>query len=134
MKHFYLTIFSTLLMLASFQVSAANNFYSCQVVSDALIGGGGNLNVVSNSPRIGEKFSVIKNTGEVIGDVMDSLKNPKVIAAGSEKYAYKVIWVQEAAGKNGAFVDYLSIEESTKGKKKPFGFFSGNLLLTGFCE
>jgi hypothetical protein len=103
-------------------------------VSDSYIKADGALDLVKESPRIGQKFTVVKKTGEVVGDIMDSLKNPKVAALGSDKNAYKVIWVQKAASKNGAFVDYLSIDEFAKGKIKPFGFFSGSQLLTGFCE
>jgi hypothetical protein len=132
--------FRSLILLAIFaavtplQAHAAPNTYVCQVVSDSYIKADGALDLVKESPRIGQKFTVVKKTGEVIGDIMDSLKNPKVAALGSEKNAYKVIWVQKAASKNGAFVDYLSIDEFAKGKMKPFGFFSGSQLLTGFCE
>jgi hypothetical protein len=70
----------------------------------------------------------------VIGDIMDPLKNPKVVSLGSEKNSYKVIWEQKSAGKKSAFVDYLNIDEFVKGKSKPFGFFSGSLLMTGLCE
>ena len=108
--------------------------YQCEVLSDAYIKGNGELTVVQDSPRVGQEFTVIKRTGEAIGDVMDALKNPKVLASGSTGNSYKVIWVQKSAGKGGAFVDYLSIEEFANGSKKPFGFFSGGLLLTGLCE
>lgn len=114
--------------------NAPQNAYVCEVVSDSYIKADGTLDLIKESSRIGQKFTVVKKTGEVIGDIMDSLKNPKVAALGSDKNAYKVIWVQKAASKNGAFVDYLSIDEFAKGKMKPFGFFSGSQLLTGFCE
>jgi hypothetical protein len=110
------------------------NSYVCEVVSDSYIKSDGTLDLIKESSRIGQKFTVVKKTGEVVGDIMDSLKNPKVVALGGDKNAYKVIWVQKAASKNGAFVDYLSIDEFVKGKTKPFGFFSGSQLLTGFCE
>lgn len=114
--------------------NASQNAYVCEVVSDSYTKADGTLDLIKESSRIGQKFTVVKKTGEVIGDIMDSLKNPKVAALGSDKNAYKVIWVQKAASKNGAFVDYLSIDEFAKGKMKPFGFFSGSQLLTGFCE
>jgi hypothetical protein len=114
--------------------NASQNAYVCEVVSDSYIKADGTLDLIKESSRIGQKFTVVKKTGEVVGDIMDSLKNPKVAALGSDKNAYKVIWVQKAASKNGAFVDYLSIDEFAKGKIKPFGFFSGSQLLTGFCE
>jgi uncharacterized Fe-S center protein len=114
--------------------NASQNAYVCEVVSDSYIKADGTLDLIKESSRIGQKFTVVKKTGEVVGDTMDTLKNPKVAALGSEKNAYKVIWVQKAASKNGAFVDYLSIDEFAKGKMKPFGFFSGSQLLTGFCE
>lgn len=128
---YFLSIFALLL---SQSVFAGEKTYRCEVLSDAYIKSNGELAVVSDSPRIGQEFAVIKRTGEVIGDVIDSLKNPKIIASGSSGNAYKVIWVQKSAGKNGAFVDYLSIEEFASGQKKPFGFFSGGLLMTGVCE
>ncbi|MBU3539811.1 hypothetical protein [Polynucleobacter sp. UB-Tiil-W10] len=115
-------------------VFAAETIYHCQVLSDAYIKSNGELVLIQDSPRVGEDFTVIKKTGEVFGDVMDTLKNPKVIASGSAGNPYKVIWTQKAAGKNGAFVDYLSIEGFAKDGKHPFGFFSGALLMTGVCE
>ncbi|MBU3553493.1 MULTISPECIES: hypothetical protein [Polynucleobacter] len=45
-----------------------------------------------------------------------------------------MLWTQKASGKDEVFVDYLNIDEFVKGKKKPFGFFSGSLLITGICE
>ena len=115
-------------------IFAAEKFYRCEVLSDAYIKTNGELAVVQDSPRVGLEFVVIKKTGEVVGDVMDTLKNPKVLASGSASNSYKVIWTQKAEGKNGFFVEYLSIEEFVKGSKKPFGFFSGGLLMTGVCE
>ncbi len=115
-------------------VFAAEKIYRCEVLSDAHIKNNGELVIVQDSPRVGQEFTVIRKTGEVIGDVMDTLIKPRVIASGSESNSYKVIWIQKSAGKNGAFVDYLSIEEFAKGGKKPFGFFSGGLLLSGICE
>lgn len=121
-------------VVAPLQAYADPHFYQCQVMSDAYIKADGSLDVLRDSPRVGEKFTVIKGTGEVIGDVMDALNNPKVIPSIGGKYSYKVIWEQKAEGSGGAFVDYLNIDEFVKGKKKPFGFFSGSLLLTGLCE
>jgi hypothetical protein len=115
-------------------VFAAENVYRCEVLSDAHIKNNGELVIVQDSPRVGQEFAVIRKTGEVVGDVMDALRNPKVIASGSTSNAYKVIWVQKAASKSGAFVDYLSIDVFAKEVKKPFGFFSGGLLMTGVCE
>ena len=115
-------------------VFAAEKTYRCEVLSDAYIKSNGELDIVKDSPRVGQEFAVIKKTGEVVGDVMDSLGKPKVIASGSKSNSYKVIWTQKAAGKDGAFVDYLSIEGFAKDGKYPFGFFSGVLLMTGICE
>ena len=113
---------------------AAENVYRCEVLSDAHIKSNGELVIVQDSPRVGQEFAVIRKTGEVVGDVMDALRKPKIIASGSASDAYKVIWVQKSASKKGAFVDYLSIDVFAKESKKPFGFFSGGLLMTGVCE
>ncbi len=120
--------------LTSLGAYAAPNLYQCQVLSDAYIKNDGTLDISKDSPRIGQAFTVIKKTGEVIGDVMDPLKNPKVLSMGGERNSYKVIWNQKATGKNGVFLDYLNVDEFVKGTKKPFGFFSGSLLLSGYCE
>ena len=121
-------------LLISHSVLANEKTYRCEVLSDAYIKSNGELLITQDSPRVGQEFAVVKKTGEVIGDVMDSLRNPKVIASGSASNAYKVIWIQKAASKNGAFVDYLSIDVFAKEGKKPFGFFSGGLLMSGVCE
>ncbi|QWD90089.1 hypothetical protein [Polynucleobacter sp. MWH-Braz-FAM2G] len=115
-------------------VFAAEKTYRCEVLSDAYIKSNGELDIVKDSPRVGQEFAVIKKTGEVVGDVMDSLGKPKVIASGSKSNSYKVIWTQKAAGNDGAFVDYLSIEGVAKDGKYPFGFFSGSLMMAGVCE
>lgn len=132
--HHLITLFFIAAVFAPLQSYADPRFYQCQVISDAYIKSSGALDVLRDSPRVGAKFTVIKGTGEVIGDVMDALNNPKVLASGNGKGSYKVLWEQNAAGNNGVFVDYLNIDEFVKGKKKPFGFFSGGLLLTGLCE
>ena len=132
-KRSLLTLLISIVFFSS-GVFAAEKFYRCEVLSDAYIKSNGELDIVKDSPRIGLEFVVIKKTGEIVGDVMDAIKNPKVIASGSNNNAYKVIGTQKAAGKNGVFVDYLSIEEFAKDGKKPFGFFSGALLMTGVCE
>ncbi|QWD53080.1 hypothetical protein C2742_02665 [Polynucleobacter paneuropaeus] len=113
---------------------AAEKIYRCDVLSDAYIKSNGELDIIKDSPRIGQEFVVIKKTGEVVGDVMDSLGKPKVIAFGSNSNSYKVVWIKKAAGKDGAFVDYLSINGFAKDGKYPFGFFSGALLMAGVCE
>ena len=133
MKYF-LFAFSIVMIFTPLVSYAVPGIYQCQVVSDASIKADGTLDIVKDSSRVGQSFAVIKKTGEIIGDVMDPMKNPKVLALGSEKNSYKVIWTQKASGKNGVFLDYLNIDEFVKGSKKPFGFFSGSLLLTGFCE
>jgi len=131
-----LSIFLTLVCIALISpgAMAAEKTYRCEVLSDAYIKSNGELDIVKDSPRVGQEFAVVKKTGEVIGDVMDSLGKPKVIASGSKSNSYKVIWTQKAAGKNGTFVDYLSIEGFAKDGKQSFGFFSGALLMTGVCE
>lgn len=133
MKYFLLA-FPFVLTFTPLISHAAPGIYQCQVVSDASIKPDGTLDIVKDSSRVAQTFTVIKKTGEIIGDVMDPLKNPKVLALGSEKNSYKVIWTQKASGKNGVFMDYLNIDEFVTGTKKPFGFFSGSLLMTGFCE
>ena len=132
--NYLFNILSVIVLTSPLQVFADSKIYQCEVMSDAHIKNDGSLEILQNNARIGQKFTVMKKAGEVFGDVMDAQKNPKVLASGSEKNSFKVLWVQKAASKSGVFVDYLNIDEFVKGKQKPFGFFSGSLLLTGICE
>ena len=113
---------------------ANSNIYQCEVVSDLYIKQDGALDLMQSSPRISQRFTVIKKTGEVIGDVMDSIKKPRVISSGKDANSYKLVWEQKSSGKNGIYIDYLSIDSSISEGRKPFGFFSGSMLMSGWCE
>ena len=134
MNYFLISLLFVFAATTPIQSIASSSNYQCEVITDAYIKGSGNLDLLRDSQRIGQRFTVVKTTGQIAGDIIDGLSNPKVVALGSEKNVYKVIWQQKAAGKDGAFVDYLSIDESVKGKLKPFGFFSGGSIFTGICE
>ena len=121
-------------VFASLSANADANIYRCEVMSDAYIKADGSLEVMSDSPRVGQDFTVIKKSGEVIGDVMDSLKNPRIISRGAKGQPYKILWEQKSAGKNGVYLDYLSIDNVSGKEEKPFGFFSGSMMLAGICR
>jgi hypothetical protein len=129
-------LFSFFLFSGFFSLNAfaGSQDYQCQILTDSGINDKGSLDLRIDSLRIGKKFAVDRKTGEVIGGVLFALDNPKVMAFGSEQNSFIVLWAQEAGGKNGAFVEYLTIREYAKGKKKPFGFFTGGMLLTGLCD
>ena len=128
------TLISLVLAMAPLGAIANPNIYQCEVVSDLYIKQDGALDLMQNSSRIGQRFAVIKKTGEIIGDVMDSLNKPRVIVSGADKNSYKLIWQQKSSASNGVYIDYLSIDGSVSASKKPFGFFSGSLLMSGWCE
>ena len=128
------TLISLVLAMAPLGAIANPNIYQCEVVSDLYIKQDGALDLMQNSSRIGQRFTVIKKTGEIIGDVMDSLNKPRVIVSGADKNSYKLIWQQKSSASNGVYIDYLSIDGSVSASKKPFGFFSGSLLMSGWCE
>ena len=128
------TLISLVLAIAPLGAIANPNIYQCEVVSDLYIKQDGALDLMQNSSRIGQRFTVIKKTGEIIGDVMDSLNKPRVIVSGADKNSYKLIWQQKSSASNGVYIDYLSIDGSVSASKKPFGFFSGSLLMSGWCE
>jgi len=112
----------------------ATNSYQCQITSDATIGDDGNIAIHPKSLNLGKKFAVDRKTGVVIGDVFFTFGEPKVFAVGSKDNAFKVIWIKNAGGSNGMFIDYLSIEEFAKGDKKPFAYFTGSQITSGLCE
>jgi hypothetical protein len=128
------TLISLVLAMAPLGAIANPNIYQCEVVSDLYIKQDGSLDLMQNSPRVGQRFTVIKKTGEIIGDVMDSLNKPRGIVSVADKNSYKLIWQQKSSASNGVYIDYLSIDGSVSASKKPFGFFSGSLLMSGWCE
>ncbi|WP_353432918.1 hypothetical protein [Polynucleobacter sp. MWH-UH23A] len=103
-------------------------------MSDAYIKPGGSLDLMTDSPRVGQEFTVIKKSGEIVGDVMDSLKNPRIVSRGGNQQPYKILWEQKSASKNGVYLDYLSIDNVPGKEEKSFGFFSGSMLLAGVCR
>jgi hypothetical protein len=130
-----------LLVLASFIATFASsiaiadaNIYRCEVMSDAYIKPDGSLELMSESPRVGQEFTVIKKSGEIVGDVMDTLKNPRIVSRGGNQQPYKILWEQKSTNKNGIYLDYLSIENASSRGEKAFGFFSGSMLLAGVCK
>ncbi|QWD62580.1 hypothetical protein [Polynucleobacter sp. MWH-UH25E] len=131
---YLLALISFVIIFASSAARADANIYHCEVMSDAYIKSDGSLEVMSDSPRVGQEFTVIKKSGEIVGDVMDSLKNPRIISRGGNGQPYKILWEQKSASKNGIYVDYLSIDNVLGKEEKPFGFFSGSMLLAGICR
>ena len=87
MKYFLSILITMAVLVAPLKTYANSNLYQCQVMSDAYIRDAGALDVVRDGPRIGQTFTVIKNTGELLGDVMDALKNPRVVSSGRGKNA-----------------------------------------------
>ena len=129
-----LVLMACVFTFISSSVHADNNIYRCEVMSDAYIKSDGSLELMSDSPRVGQEFTVIKKSGEIVGDVMDSLKNPRIVSRGGNQQPYKILWEQKSASKNGVYLDYLSINQVPGKEEKPFGFFSGSMLLTGVCR
>jgi hypothetical protein len=76
----------------------------------------------------------MKKSGEIVGDVMDSLKNPRIVSRGGNQQPYKILWEQKSTNKNGIYLDYLSIDNASSKGEKAFGFFSGSMLLAGVCK
>jgi hypothetical protein len=130
-------LFVLFYFVAAFTSSTAiadANIYRCEVMGDAYIKSDGSIELMSDGPRVGQEFTVIKKSGEVIGDVMDSLRHPRIVSRGGNQQPYKILWEQKSVSKNGVYLDYLSIDNVPGKEEKPFGFFSGSMLLTGFCR
>lgn len=113
---------------------SGENSYQCIVLNDAFVEGDGKISIKPKSLNIGKKFAIDRKTGVLIGDVFFTFGEPKVIARGSKDNSFKVIWMKESGGKDGMFLDYLSIDEYISGTKKPFSYFTGSQLSTGLCE
>lgn len=127
-------ILLTLILLSPQFVLSGVNSYQCLVLSNASIEDSGYIKILPKSLHIGQKFAVDRKTGVLIGDIFVSFGEPKVIARGSKDNSFKVIWLKEAGGKDGMFLDYLSIDEFKSGAKKSFSYFTGGLLFAGVCE
>lgn len=123
-----------LILLCPQFVLSGQNSYQCIILSNASVEDNGYIKIQPKSFHIGKKFAVDRKTGVLIGDMFVSFGEPKVIAKGSKDNSFKVIWLKEAGGKDGMFLDILSIDEFKSGAKKPFSYFTGDLLFTGVCE
>jgi len=134
MKTFLMLLIGISIISISRLAISGVSSYQCEVISDATLEKDGTLKMHPKSLNIGKKFAIDRKTGVLIGDVFFGWGDPKVIASGSKDNAFKVLWTKKAGGTNGVFIDYLSIEEFNQGIKKPFSYFTGSQITTGFCE
>jgi hypothetical protein len=66
MKYFLIPLLMAAIFTSA-RAYTAPNIYQCQVVTDGYIKADGSLDLVKNSPRIGQRFTVIKKLAKSLG-------------------------------------------------------------------
>lgn len=129
----------SLLWFATIGVSALPLFataaafqYECEVKQIHDIGEG----AVNNRPRdiaLGQKFTISRQTGEIVGSPAYALsrgwKEFRVIDSGSNGQAYKFVAISDGFPN----VVFVSVREFEKGPTKTFVYLNNFLLTTGTC-
>jgi hypothetical protein len=130
MKNIWIITFFTLFSSVAF---AGEEIYQCQIDHVYSLTDSGSLNVSNFEKEFkGNKFTVIKSTGEIKGETLTTIKatETKVINAGSKENSYKAI----ALFKDQAQV--IEIQEFKTNEIKPFvaSSMGGAGIVTGNCK
>ena len=78
--NYLFNILSVIILTSPLQVLADSKIYQCEVMSDAHIKNDGSLEILQNNSRIGQKFTVMKKTGEVFGYKVTTRTQKKLFA------------------------------------------------------
>ena len=121
------------LVLLSAVSEAGGLSYDCVIKNVYGIDGAGALKASSMQHQFeGNKFSVSRETGRIIGQTLttDIAKKVRVVNAGSDHNSFKAI--AEFEGQ----IQVVEIQEFKKGAKKPFVATSmgGAGIVSGVCE
>ncbi len=121
-------------LIAFSSITEAGVFsYECIVKKVYDVNDAGILKIsVNQSVFEGSKFSVSRQTGDIVGETLTTIrsKNIRVINFGSKEYSFKT--VAEFEGQ----VQLLEIQEFREGNEKPFvaSSMGGAGIVTGICR
>jgi len=120
-----------ILLFPTFAV-AGQNQYNCEVFGEYNVTETGIFNPV-DSPSVGKRFTVDRDSGTVIGQPFATDKFGKanlVVHRGDNTGRFKLI----STFANPNIVQILLIDEPVDGKVKPFWGTDSLFVFTGLCE
>lgn len=117
-----------ILLTASPVVGSAPRIARCEVQAVYDLNSVGRL--VRNDWRIGQKFTVNRETGRMEGDLTnyDESREPKLLKPESKDRPLEAVTIYEPV----TMVEYLRVDVSSPGK--PFVFITLRMFYTGFCS
>jgi len=124
------------LFLTLSQSGWANDGYVCEIKSASSLNNVGEIvKSEAYSNTAGTKFSVDRNSGEVVGKWLKTgdFNDPLVLDRGSDEWSFKLVAVYRETPDNGILM-YISIEEFADGKLKPFWAHRLGIIYSGMCE
>jgi hypothetical protein len=122
-------------LFLSFGALAGESTYICEIKEILELSDNGDLvkhNGVYKS-LIGEKFTIDRDSGEMIGLPFStkSYKQVTVLDKGSKEMSFKSIVLSHPPNR---WVMYIQVKEFAKGKLKPFWGTEGGNMFSGQCE
>ncbi len=127
-----------LIVLAGFiaAVNAEESYYVCEALNVSELNDAGSLENTNYAKAVHmhePKFAVDRATGIASGGPFGTwdAKNTEVLSKGTDKEAFKVLWLSNAPYPH---IKYVMVKSYVKGEKKPFLGITGNIVITGMCE
>ena len=127
-----------LLFLAGFvaAIQAEESFYVCEALNVSELNNAGALENTNYAKAVAmhePKFAVDRETGIASGGPFGTwdAKNTEVLSKGTDKEAFKVLWLSNAPYSH---FKYVMVKSYVEGAKKPFLGITGNIVITGLCE
>ena len=125
-----------LLFLTLSQSGWATNGYVCEIKSATSLNNVGEI-VTSGASivTVGTKFSVNRNSGEVVGEWFstEDFNDPLVLDRGDDEWSFKSVAVDRNRLGNGRLM-YINVKEYADGKLKPFWAHRLGIIYSGMCE
>ena len=124
-------IFASLLVLSSATVFAENNYF-CTINAVSDVNENGGITEEYKKPYKGLSFSVSKETGEMKGELQNTLGGtPQIIQPVSNDYSFKVFTKSVTNHTDGY---YLQIKDFRHAKSKSFIFIQSGFIYHGLCQ
>ncbi len=133
MKNFIQNLFAVFFFFTNVNAMAGELSYTCEVIHIYKLSSDGSLAISPFEKQMkGSSFSVSRVTGEIIGEVIPTLraKSTKVVNPGSGKNSFK------AVADFGNQFQILEVKEYLEGSLKPFvsSSMGGAGIVTGLCR
>ena len=117
-------------------IHAGELYYVCEALNVSELNDAGTLENTNYAKAVAmhePKFAVDRETGIASGGPFGTwdAKNTEVLSKGTDKEAFKVLWLANAPYPH---FKYVMVKSYVEGAKKPFLGITGNIVITGMCE